>query len=528
MSGFAGEVTTGRPPDREAVDRMVATLQSRGPDGHGSWADGPAAMGHRRLALIGTEESGAQPMVDYENGVTIVFDGSIYNYVELRDQLGREGYNFASSTDTEIILKAHDHWGHRCAELFAGTFAYVLFEHYSGRLFLVRDRLGLKPLYLAEVDGALRFASTLPALLAGGGVDTDLDPIALHHYLTWGAVPAPRTIVAGVDELPPATVMIVTQDGRRVSENYWRPYYSRHPRFARWEPADWGEAFLQALDTAVQRRMVADVPVGVLRRGRLESGLILALLAEGNPGEITTFVPDEICPEQLLGSLDGAIAAMSEPIPSSEAVALFLQTEEVARSHKVVQTGDGARDVFAGYPALLEASGTGAEAYHAARARRSHAEVSALVHEAYRLEEDPSRALVDRQFGQPGADGPVDAALRFDAELLLGVGRLDNMTMAWGVDARAPFLDHEVVELAAVCPPELKQDQAILKTMADGLLGDGVADEPPAPSPSIEGPVLELYRETFEADPERGLFTPDGCRPWDLALLELWLRKQGL
>src|SRR5580658_8492900 len=164
---------------------MAATMADRGPDGAGSWADGQLAVAHRRLNVIDLSSMGDQPMVDYENGATIVFNGCIYNYQDLRSQLEREGYHFASTSVTEVILKAHDQWGHRCAELFVGMFAYVLYEHYSGRLFMVRDRLGIKPLYLAEVDGALRFASTLPALLAGGGVDTDLDPVALHHYLTW-------------------------------------------------------------------------------------------------------------------------------------------------------------------------------------------------------------------------------------------------------------------------------------------------------------------------------------------------------
>src|SRR5258708_29068917 len=238
MCGFAGEFTTGRPPDREAVERMAATMADRGPDAAGSWSDGPVALAHRRLKVIDLSSMGDQPMVDFETGVTIVFNGCIYNHQELRVELEREGYQFASTSDTEVIIKAHDHWGHRCAEFFVGMFAYALYEHYSGRLFLVRDRLGIKPLYLADVDGALRFASTLPALLAGGGVDTALDPVALHHYLTWhAAMPPPRTILKGVQKLAPATVMIVSPDGQRYSENYCRANYTRHHRFVVYTPA---------------------------------------------------------------------------------------------------------------------------------------------------------------------------------------------------------------------------------------------------------------------------------------------------
>jgi asparagine synthase (glutamine-hydrolysing) len=591
MCGFAGEFTTGRPPDREMVERMAATMADRGPDGAGSWADGQLAVAHRRLKIIDLSSMGDQPMIDYENGATIVFNGCIYNHQELRGQLEREGYHFASTSDTEVILKAHDHWGHRCAELFAGMFAYALYEHYSGRLFLVRDRLGIKPLYLADFDGALRFASTLPALLAGGGIDTDLDPVALHHYLTWhAAVPPPRTLLKGVEKLPPATVMIVSPDGQRFSENYWRAQYSRHPRVADWTPEDWSEAILDALRVAVDRRMVSDVPVGVLLSGGLDSSLIVALLAESGQRGLATFsigfdgigddVGDEFefsdliakefetehqqihIPEtRLLESLDGAIGAMSEPMVSHDAVAFYLLSQEVARSHKVVQSGQGADEVFAGYfwyPPLLEAEGDGTEAYVRAFFDRPHAEMAEILEPRYLLDEDPSRAFLDSQFRQPGADTPLDRALRFDTEILLPehpVKRLDNMTMAWGLEARTPFLDHELVELAAACPPELKLadgGKGVLKAASRGVVPDAVIDRPKAYFPvpafyNIAGATLDLIRETFSGSSieDRGLFRPEyvkqlldapnghqttlgGSTLWHIALLELWLRKHGV
>jgi asparagine synthase (glutamine-hydrolysing) len=591
MCGFAGEFTTGRAPDREAVERMAATMGDRGPDGAGSWSDGQVALAHRRLKVIDLSSAGDQPMVDYENGVTIVFNGCIYNHLELRAQLEREGYKFASTSDTEVIMKAHDHWGHRCAELFAGMFAYALYEHYSGRLFLVRDRLGIKPLYLADADGVLRFASTLPALLAGGGVDTDLDPLALHHYLTWhAAMPAPRTILKGVKKLPPATVMIVSPDGQRHSENYWRAHYTRHPRFADYTPADWSEEILDALHTAVERRMVSDVPVGVLLSGGLDSSLIVALLAQQGQTGLATFsigfdgvgenegdefaFSDLIAKEfgtehrqihvpegRLLESLDGAIAAMSEPMVSHDAVAFYLLAQEVARSHKVVQSGQGADEVFAGYfwyPPLMNAEGSGADAYVAAFFDRPHAEMAEILQPPYLLDEDPSRAFLDWHFRQPGADTPIDRTLRFDTEIMLPehpVKRLDNMTMAWGLEARTPFLDHELVELAAACPPELKLadgGKGVLKAASRGIVPDAVIDRPKAYFPvpafyNLEGATLELIRETFEgsAIEDRGLFRPDyvkrllaapnehmttlgGSTLWHIALLELWLRRHGL
>lgn len=591
MCGFAGEFTTGGPTDLDAVERMAATMADRGPDAAGSWSDGQVALAHRRLKIIDLTSTGDQPMVDYEHGLTIVFNGCIYNHQELRYQLEREGYKFSSTSDTEVILKAHEHWGHRCVELFAGMFAYALYDHYSGRMFLARDRLGIKPLYLADVAGKLRFASTLPALLAGGGVDTDLDPVALHHYLTWhAAMPPPRTILKGVQKLAPATVMIVAPDGRRHTENYWRAHYTRHPRFADWQPEDWAEAVLDALRTAVERRMVSDVPVGVLLSGGLDSSLIVGLLAESGQRGLATFSigfdgvgEDEgdefefsdliakqfetehrqihVPEERLLESLDGAIGAMSEPMVSHDAVAFYLLSQEVARSHKVVQSGQGADEVFAGYfwyPPLLEAEGTGADAYEKVFFDRPHAQMAGILEPRYLLDEDPSRAFLDWHFGQPGADTPLDRALRFDTEIMLPehpVKRVDNMTMAWGLEARTPFLDHELVELAAACPPELKLadgGKGVLKAAARGVVPDAVIDRPKAYFPvpafyNLEGATLDLIRETFDESSvrERGLFRPEyvkrllaapndrlttlgGSTLWHIALLELWLRKHGV
>src|SRR3712207_2639835 len=152
-------------------------------------------------------------MVDPELGLTMVFNGIIYNYRELRAELQAAGYRFFSTSDTEVVLKAYHRWGARCVERFLGMFAFAVVERDTGRVVLARDRLGIKPLYHADVGGELRFASTLPALVAGGGIDDALDPVALHHYLSWHAVvPAPRTILAGVRKLPPATVMTVEPD----------------------------------------------------------------------------------------------------------------------------------------------------------------------------------------------------------------------------------------------------------------------------------------------------------------------------
>ena len=216
MRGIAGELSFDGPADIALVDRMADAMAPRGPDGSGAWAHGGVALGHRRLRIIDLSERGAQPMVDSELGLAVVFNGCIYNHRELRRELEAAGLRFFSDSDTEVVLKAYRLWGARCVDRFKGMFAFAIAERDSGRLVLARDRLGVKPLYLAEGPAGLRFASTLPALLRAGDVDTTIDRVALHHYLSWhSVVPAPRTILTGVRKLPPATVLTVEPDGRR-------------------------------------------------------------------------------------------------------------------------------------------------------------------------------------------------------------------------------------------------------------------------------------------------------------------------
>jgi asparagine synthase (glutamine-hydrolysing) len=591
MCGFAGEIRFSGVPDRDAVDRMAATMADRGPDDAGAWACGSVALAHRRLKVIDLSGAGHQPMVDGALGLTIVFNGCIYNYPELRAELEAAGYAFFSHSDTEVILKAYDRWGVRCVERLIGMFAFGICEHGSGRVVLARDRLGIKPLYLAETGGALRFGSTLPGLLAGGGIDTSLDPVALHHYFSWHAVvPAPRTMLNGVRKLPPATLMVIEPDGRRHTERYWRAEFVRRAEHGEWAPEDWATAVLDALRVAVRRRMVADVPVGVLLSGGIDSSLIVGLLAESGQRGLETFsvgfddvgeregnefrysdaVADafatehhriHIPTERMLPALEGAVHAMSEPMVSHDAVAFYLLSQEVSRSLKVVQSGQGADEVFAGYswyPPLLDAPGSGAAAYRAAFFDRPGSEFAELLTPEYLAADDVSWSFVADHFSGGKAATAVDRALRLDTEIMLvddPVKRVDNMTMAWGLEARTPFLDHELVELAAACPPGLKLahgGKGVLKDAARDVVPDLVIDRPkgyfPVPALSVlEGAALELVRETLSEDAVhiRGLYRPEhvrtllsapnehlttleGSKLWQLALLELWLTSHGL
>jgi asparagine synthase (glutamine-hydrolysing) len=588
MCGIAGELRfDGRPADLGAVRRMLPPLASRGPDGEGLFERGPVAFGHRRLKIIDLSEAGAQPMTDSELGLTVVFNGCIYNYQDLREELSAYGYRFFSTSDTEVILKAFHRWGSGCVRRFLGMFAFAILSHETGEVTLARDRLGIKPLYLAETAGRLRFASTLPALLAAGEVDTSIDKVALQHYMTFhSVVPAPRTILAGVRKLPPATVRTIRADGTSTESVYWAASFTRHV------PAeDWPELIHEKLRVAVERRMVADVPVGVLLSGGIDSSYIVALLAAQGQRGLTTFSigfeaaggesGDEfaysdlvakqfgtdhhqirIGRERFLPAVERTVAAMSEPMVSHDCIAFNLLSEDVSKSVKVVQSGQGADEILAGYswyPPLAGVPREGAaEAYAEEFFDRPHGDLARQLSPDWLVGEDVSREFVAASFGRPGAETAVDAALRLDCEVMLvddPVKRVDNMTMAWGLEARVPFLDHELVEVAAACPPELKLahgGKGVLKDAARGVVPDEVIDRTKGyfPVPGIrhlEGPMLDRVRDALLAPAarSRGLFRPEyvsalladpntprttlgANQLWQLALLEMWLQDKGI
>ncbi|TCT22221.1 N-acetylglutaminylglutamine amidotransferase [Thiobaca trueperi] len=588
MCGICGELRfDSRPADLDAIQRMMAELTRRGPDHGGSYSDGALAFGHRRLAIIDLSVRSNQPMVDAELGLALVFNGTIYNYRALRAELQARGYRFFSEGDSEVILKAWHAWGTDCVERLHGMFAFAIWDANQRRLFLARDRFGIKPLYWSGSGAVFRFASSLQALLAAGGVETAIDPVALHHLFTLHAVvPAPRTILQGVRKLAPAHWLLIDADGRQTERAYWRLSATR-PEPALSEP-EWLEAIHAALRQAVRiRSEVADVPVGVLLSGGLDSSLLVALLAEAGVSDLRTFsvgfedTPEEAGSEfvysdlvverygtrhckflvpndQVLKRLPEAIDAMAEPMFGQDAVAFYLLAEQVSREIKVVQSGQGADEVFGGYfwyPRMqAESDGSPLERFRRHYFDRDHDEYRRLVTDAY-AGEDHTSALIAERLDEPDADTFMDAVLRLDVTTLIvddPVKRVDNMTMAWGLEARVPFLDQHLVELAARCPPELKLREGgkyPLKALARGLLPDAVIDRPKGyfPMPALKyvrGPFLEMMRDTLNsrACRERGLYrqsyldqllaAPDlhhtriqGNKLWHLALLECWLQR---
>ena len=586
MCGIAGELRfDGNTPDLAALARMNAQQQARGPDNGGVFAQGAQAWGHRRLKIMDLSESAQQPMVDPELGLGIVFNGAVYNHPELRRELEAKGYRFYSHGDTEVLLKAYHAWGEDFVSRLNGMFAFAIWERDSGRVLLGRDRLGIKPLYYAPIEGGLRFASALPALLAAGGVDTSIDPAALNHYLSFHAVvPAPHTLLAGVRKLAPGTLMRIEPDGRRSERSFWALDYARDAADEARSFEDWTEILLDGLRAAVKRRLVADVPVGALLSGGVDSSLIVGLMAEAGVKELRTYnvgfadvggekgnefeyadivarefgtVHERIfVPEQeLLTRLPEAVAAMNEPMVSHDCIGFYLLSEAVSRHSKVVQSGQGADEVFGGYhwyPKLAGSADPVAD-YLAAFRDRDYEEYLATVNPQWHGV-DASAAFVAASFNAPGADDPVEKALRLDTTVMLvddPVKRVDNMTMAFGLEARVPFLDHELVELAARIPARHKLahgGKGVLKEAARKLIPDAVIDRPKGyfPVPALkylQGPVLERVRDALssQAARERGLFRKDyvdtlladpsahitplrGSKLWQLGLLEWWLQ----
>ena len=590
MCGICGELRfDATSPDVAVIERMSEKLARRGPDHAGTFRDGPVALGHRRLAIIDLSPNGDQPMVDTALQLALVFNGTIYNYRELRAELISMGYAFFSEGDSEVILKAYHAWGEQCVQRFYGMFAFAVWDTRSASLFLARDRFGIKPLYLTQDSGRLRFASSLPALLAGGGVDTRLDPVALHHhFMLHTVVPAPRTVLSGVRKLPPASTMRVHMDGRITQAMYWT-LSAKRPEQAVSE-AEWLAATRAVLVRALDRhRLAADVPVGILLSGGLDSSLLVGLLAdhvddlltfsigfEGIEGisvgaekadefEYSNLIAEQfktrhhqilIPNSEVLARLPEAVAAMTEPMMSHDVIAFYLLSERVSKEVKVVLAGQGADEVFGGYfwyPLMDAEAGPAVERFGRHYFDRDHAEYLAMIAPEWHVP-DVTTEWVARELAKPQADTFLDEVWRFDATTLIvddPVKRVDNMPMAWGLEVRVPFLDHELVELAASMPPSLKLKQGgkyPLKAISRGVIPDAVIDRPkgyfPVPAlKHVRGPFLELMRGILQsdaciqrglyqrayvdkllADPEKYFTRIQGSKLWHLAVLEWWLQ----
>ncbi len=591
MCGICGEVRFDEQPVQQNIlQAMLSKLERRGPDAEGLWLKNNIAFAHRRLSVIDLSADSNQPMVDEELQLTLVFNGAIYNYPELRAQFIKEGYNFKSHGDTEVILKAYHKWGEHCPEHLHGMFAFAIWDWKKQSLFLARDRMGIKPLYYSFTNRQLRFASNIQALLASNkidkAIDTQINPVGLHNQFTLHAViPAPNTILSGIQKLEPGTTLTIKNKTDYKTRRYWQ-YDAIRPDTEMSEN-EWVAAIHDSLREAVRKRLdIADVPVGVLLSGGLDSSLLVGLLAEAGVNDIRTFSigfedqPEEKGSEfefsdavveryqtqhqkiqipntEVLKRLPEAVQAMSEPMVGQDAVAFYLLSEQVSKHVKVVQSGQGADEVFAGYfwfPRIQQDDLTpGVERFAKYYFDRDHAEFLETVSKEYRGEDYTSKIIQDL-LARPQADTFIDRVLHMDVNTLVvddPVKRVDNMTMAFGLEARVPFLDHHLVELAAKMPPEMKLQSGgkhVLKKIARGIVPDSVIDRPKGyfPMPALKyvrGEFLEFMQDILNSSAciNRGVYNrayvdkllqkPDdyftrlqGSKLWHLALLEFWLQ----
>ena len=583
MCGICGQLRF----DQQAVEestlkKMMQKIARRGPDDSGSWIDNRVGFGHQRLSIIDLSNHAHQPMQDENLGLTLVFNGTIYNYQTLRARLIKQGYQFFSHSDTEVILKAYHFWGEACVNHFDGMFAFCLWDQNRQHLFVARDRMGIKPLYYTLTDNAFSFASNTQALLTQS-IDTSINSIALQQQLSLhGVVPAPNTILNGVKKLKPATTVVIKPNGKLVENTYWYPHAQRIAM----SDEDYIERTHELLTQAVTKRMSAsDVPIGVLLSGGLDSSLLVGLLHEAGHQDIRTFsigfedIDDEagsefeysdqivekfqtthekytISNQQVLPRLSEAVENMAEPMVGQDAVAFYLLSEQVSKHIKVVLSGQGADEAFAGYfwyPRMQAEQGSEVERFAKHYVDRPYTEYLQTVNEKYHSG-DHTRTWLEKEFAKANADEFMDKVLRTDITRLIvddPVKRVDNMTMAWGLEARVPFMDYQLVEHALSMPPSLKmqeQGKHPLKQISRGLLPDTVIDRKKGyfPMPALKyvrGEFLEFMRDILNSSacvnrgiynqsfvnkvinqPEHYMTALNGSRLWHLALLEYWLQ----
>ena len=374
MCGIAGlyHLTTPKPVDPARIERMIAAMPHRGPDGQGVWTAPGVGLGHVRLSIIDVAGS-PQPMAASDGRAMLVFNGEIYNFRELRAELKGQGAQFRTDGDSEVILAAWQRWGPDCVSRLHGMFAFAIYDVPTRKLFLARDRLGVKPLFYAPLsDGSLAFASELKGLLAHPLLRRDIDPLAVEDYLTWGYVPDHRSFLAGVHKLPAGHTLLLSHDHPLpVPQPYWDVSFAER-RTGR--TADLEAELLHLLRQAVTSRMVADVPLGAFLSGGVDSSAVVALMAEASGSPVKTCSIgfdvgglDETSFAQTIATkfatdhrgrqvsaddfedVDALAAMFDEPFADASALPTWRVCQLARESVTVALSGDGADEAFAGY-----------------------------------------------------------------------------------------------------------------------------------------------------------------------------------
>jgi asparagine synthase (glutamine-hydrolysing) len=381
MCGIAGFYKVpGASGDGVPVRRVVAAMHHRGPDDHGVFSDANATLIHTRLSIIDPGATGHQPMQTADGRVAIVFNGEIYNYRELRDELTAKGHKFASTSDTEVILRLYLEVGQHFVERLRGMFAIAIYDTRDGagheKLLLTRDPFGIKPLLYIESGGGVVFASELKALLATGLVKREIDPVALRDLLTIGSVYQPRTLIRGVRTFRPGTIATITRGRTRLRE-YWGFGENRLPELGKADAVEAKTVVHDALSASVKRQLIADVPVCCFLSGGIDSALTTALMVRHHNSQVNTY---------SVGFEDAALAAIDESNdaeivarylgtnhhhikigdadiiglvdqlgihldqPSIDGVNSYFVSSAVSKDYKVALSGTGGDELFAGYP----------------------------------------------------------------------------------------------------------------------------------------------------------------------------------
>lgn len=560
MCGIAGKLifdSTARIGENE-VRRMILPLVHRGPDGQGTYRDRNIGLGHCRLSIIDLN-SGAQPMANEDESVWIVFNGEIYNFLELRDRLLAKGHIFRSQCDTEVIIHLYEEMGFDCVKELRGMFAFALWDAKQQRLFLARDRVGIKPLYYCETDKALYFASELKGIMADPAVSRELSHAALRTFLAFNYVPGEETLFQSVKKLLPGHYL-VAERGKIVIRQYWDLRFTRE----RWNQSfeETVEELHSLLKSTIRDHMIADVPVGVLLSGGVDSTAVLNFAVEGTEKKVSTFtvgfdgshVVDErpyarlaaqrfgtehheisITEKDFWNFLPSYVWHMEEPVCEPPAIALYYITK-FARDHvKVLLSGEGGDEAFAGYPnypnmMCLErirssvgplAGPIGAIAALAGRATNDHRIQrygTALRHrlgsQYFSRTSGPTaffnqnaRTFFTSEFFdntvskspgefisnllRPMGNEPllnqmlyVDTKTWLPDDLLV---KADKITMANSIELRVPLLDHKILEFAASLPADFKvcgkETKRILKAAFARVIPEEILDRKKAGFP---------------------------------------------
>lgn len=584
MCGIAGILSSDGPVERELLERMCETMEHRGPDSRGLFADDGVGLGVQRLAVIDLE-SGDQPIFNEDGSIVVVANGEIYNYRELGEELVRAGHSFYTHSDTEVIVHLYEELGEACVDRLRGMFALALWDRRTRRLLLARDRVGKKPLFYARRGDRFWFASEPRAILATGEVARDVDYQAVDLFLHYQCVPSPRSAFSAIRKLPPAHTL-TWRDGVLATRRYWKLSYRN--RYKRAHAPEVCERIREALLEATRLRLRSDVPVGAMLSGGVDSSSVVAAMARLSAGPVKTFSIgfdvddfDETVSAREIARrygtdhhefvLDSSAMEMlprlvwhyGEPFADSSALATFSLAELARRHVTVALNGDGGDESFAGYPRYLRYASS------ANGARPPYEEYALRRASAYF--DDPARVdLYEPEFlhslgARPWLSVLEDPYLASDAtdvvERLLDVDvqtylpddllvKMDVATMAHSLEARSPLLDPAVMELAAALPSLMKLDgttKRVFKQAMREWLPESILHRPKM---GFRIPIGDWLRRSLRELPgdilldprtiERGLFREerlraivsehmDGSRDhayriWTLMQLELWFR----